>query len=219
MCHSRHLFPTWEAEVVFDDGSAESRLFVEGDDVFKLLEAESLLMRNKLLRLKDIIERLVYIHGSIYYTSDSILINKEKKIPKDWSEDNFSGNMFDHNDEYQNLIDSTDWTYNVRKSTQKAKSNSKNDEDAIDAIFAIKNIQKIRPIIEICGKIRGKTNQPPYLRSIKLQEDNSGLMYCNNQVERKTVTNNHLELVCYSVKAVQSNDTITEAYQILSKLG
>ena len=216
VCHGRHLLPTWEAEVVFDDGSAECRLFVEGDDVFKLLEPESLQMRNKLLRLKDIVERLVHMHGSICYTSDNILINREKKESKEWCEDTFPVNPFDNNDEYQNLVETTDWTYNF-KSNEKKKT--KNDEDAIDAIKAIRNIQKMRPIIEICARIKGKVNQPPYLRPIKLQEDNSRLKFCNNQVTRQTLTNNHIELVCYSVKSIQSNDTVTEAYQILSKLG
>jgi hypothetical protein len=217
VCRGRHLFPTWEAEVMFDDGSGECRLFVEGDDVFKLLEPECLQMRNKLLRLKGIVEKLVYMHGSIIYTFDSILINREKKESREWSEDTFSTNAFDSRDEYQHLIETTDWTYNFIHENDRTKK-TKNDEDAIDAIKAIRNIQKMRPIIEICAKIKGKTNQKPYLRTIKLQEDNAGFKFNNNQVTKTTLTYNHIEMICYSVKAIESNDTITEAYQILSKL-
>jgi hypothetical protein len=129
----------------------------------------------------------------------------------------FSTNAFDSRDEYQHLIETTDWTYNFIHENDRTKK-TKNDEDAIDAIKAIRNIQKMRPIIEICAKIKGKTNQKPYLRTIKLQEDNAGFKFNNNQVTKTTLTYNHIEMICYSVKAIESNDTITEAYQILSKL-
>jgi hypothetical protein len=218
VCRSRHLYPTWEAEVIFDDGSAECRLFVEGDDVFKLLSPESLQMRNKLLRLKGILENLVYLHGSICYTSDSILLNGQKKETKDWSEETFM-NQFDNNNEYLSLIETTDWTYNIINDINNNKSKSKNEEDAIDAIKEIRSIQKMRPTIEICARLKGKINLAPYIRTVKVQEDNSRLIFCNNQISRKTLTNNHIEMICYSVNTLDCNDTILEAYQILEKLG
>lgn len=217
VCHGRrHLFPTWEAEVVFDDGSAECHLFVEGDDVFKLLEPESLQMRNKLLRLKDIVESLAFMHGSIYYTSDSVVINRQKKVSKEWSEDALSEKAFGNNDEYQKLIETTDWTYNFIKEAKK-KTNTKNDEDAIDAIKGIRNIQKLRPIIEICARLK-MTNKQPYLRNIKLQKDNTTFVFFSIEDNCRTLSNNHIEMICYSVKTITRNETNTEAYQILSLL-
>ena len=77
----------------------------------------------------------------------------------------------------------------------------------------------MRPTIEICARLKGKINLAPYIRTVKVQEDNSRLIFCNNQISRKTLTNNHIEMICYSVNTLDCNDTILEAYQILEKLG
>jgi hypothetical protein len=92
-----------------------------------------------------------------FMSSALAYLKSEKKETKDWNEETFM-NQFDNNDEYLSLIETTDWTYNIINDINNNKSKSKNEEDAIDAIKEIRSIQKMRPTIEICARLKGKIN-------------------------------------------------------------